>query len=492
MMAGEHAPGSLVKPPEREAPPGLLRIRALGRELGPDRAAQHLALRYGARLALLKAYSDARLAAIAAGKVQATEAGNPALTIDPRDVPRSGKAAVWKYLHAQTHISRESRFWLCLDALAQTELCGKATLCRVPHDRPGWTVGRGGENLFVVMNGSAIVAPAKEEGAEHDEVDQSAAAAAEASEGDRAMLDEPIWRGEPPSNADSRPPAHVFGHLPMPDDVDALLKDAAAEASALKAFLEVEATRAAGYGLVEGQVDAFFSPGPAPAPAAEAPGFFLTSEAAFDETELVPVEPPPWPDADMDKRSREHTAEGPRPVAEIPSVRRDDDSHHLAEGDQQDLSLAMTTSDAGDHDEATVEETPFSVADARSFDDLATPNYEAQDAAEDALNDEDEAFAADAMRRLDVFSKNQKLSSFRPSEDLPRWPWLCHAGLQEDGTSTCHALQLSSKLVRPRERVGASQVRGNFRRAGGLRRPGLRRVSVGEFPRLGRGRRRRN
>ena len=46
--------------------------------------------------------------------------------------------------------------------------------------------------------------------------------------------------------------------------------------------------------------------------------------------------------------------------------------------------------------------------------DVATLDY----AAEDALNREDEALAADAMRRLDVFSKNQKLSKAEISAAL--------------------------------------------------------------------------
>ena len=52
----------------QEEPEGLKRIKRMGKQMAPDRTSAHLAGRFGARLALLEAFRDARKQQIAKGK----------------------------------------------------------------------------------------------------------------------------------------------------------------------------------------------------------------------------------------------------------------------------------------------------------------------------------------------------------------------------------------------------------------------------------------
>ena len=150
----------------RDTPLALGRVKRLGKRLGPERACGHLALRYGARHALLRAFSNAKLEALKKGYSRPTQAGNAATLIAPQQIVADDRAAIWRYLSAQTHLAAESAFWLCLNPLSQLELCKNACLCRVPREADGgaeaMAPARGGkaqDAIYVVLHGAATVVP---------------------------------------------------------------------------------------------------------------------------------------------------------------------------------------------------------------------------------------------------------------------------------------------------------------------------------------------
>ena len=78
----------------RDTPLALRRVKRLGKRLGPERAVGHLALRYGARQALLRAFSNAKIEAVKKGYSRPTQAGNAATTIAPAQIAPEDRAAV--------------------------------------------------------------------------------------------------------------------------------------------------------------------------------------------------------------------------------------------------------------------------------------------------------------------------------------------------------------------------------------------------------------
>ena len=104
-----------------------------------------------------------------------------------------------------------------------------------------------------------------------------------------------------PLTSDTRPSAHAFGSLAVPEDVEVELRDACSEANILAAFLRRELRRAAKYGLVEDPS----APKKAPAEESAEPaeGAFLTDGMPPDG-ELVNVPPPSSPKRCMPPRAR--------------------------------------------------------------------------------------------------------------------------------------------------------------------------------------------
>ena len=78
--------------------PAISRLKRLGMALAPELGAAHLSLRYGARLALLRALMNAK---------KAERELSACVTHEDR-------VAIWRYLSGQTNVATESRWWLCL------------------------------------------------------------------------------------------------------------------------------------------------------------------------------------------------------------------------------------------------------------------------------------------------------------------------------------------------------------------------------------------
>ena len=390
----------------QDTPLALRRVKRLGKRLGPERAVGHLALRYGARQALLRAFSNAKIEAVKKGYSRPTQAGNAATTIAPAQIAPEDRAAVWRYLSAQTHLAAESRFWLCLNPLSQLELCRHAVLCRAPRgDADALAPARGGraDAVYVVLNGAATVTPDPNAGLELVPVSEDVVE--DARDADRAMLEGELTRPLP-LTSDTRPSAHAFGSLAVPEDVEVELRDACSEANILAAFLRRELRRAAKYGLVEDPSAPKKSETPTES-AEPAEGAFLTDGMPPDG-ELVNVPPPSSPgrgrddDASDDGRGAEENtffSGGSGNAPRIPTAPVYDDEQPVH--DPEGASLAMTAS-----------EVSFEEAEARRLADEAEERerLRVEMDEEDALNDDDRVLAEEVLARLDVFAKNGKLS----------------------------------------------------------------------------------
>lgn len=222
----------------QEEPEGLKRIKRLGKQLAPDRMSAHLAVRFGARLALLEAFRDNREQLIAKGKATPMEMGQPAVpTIEAR-MSIHQQAQVWRFLQSQTQVGLEWPVWSALDCLGQREFCGRACLGRAPLDREAWVVGKKSERLYVVLRGTAGVLEAREEGG----APTASKMATEEVDGDFAMTEGPHWCRTPDN--DIRTASHAFGSLKVPEAVDHAIKHAVSDARKLRTFLKREIANA--------------------------------------------------------------------------------------------------------------------------------------------------------------------------------------------------------------------------------------------------------
>ena len=147
----------------QEEPEGLKRIKRMGKQMAPDRTSAHLAGRFGARLALLEAFRDARKQQIAKGKATPMTSTSTVATMEAT-MSDHQKAQIWRFFNSQTQMGLEIPFWLALDCLMQRELCGRACLGRAPLDREAWVVGKKQEKMYIVVKGSACVVEASEGG----------------------------------------------------------------------------------------------------------------------------------------------------------------------------------------------------------------------------------------------------------------------------------------------------------------------------------------
>ena len=183
----------------QEEPEGLKRIKRMGKQMAPDRTSAHLAMRFGARAALLEAFRDARKQQIAKGKATPMTGTSTVATMEATMTDHQ-KAQIWRF-NSQTQMGLEIPFWLALDCLMQRELCGRACLGRAPLDREAWVVGKKQEKMYVVVKGSACVVEASEGGG----TPSSSTMASEEEVTDKAMVEGPIWRKDPANDLRRKP-----------------------------------------------------------------------------------------------------------------------------------------------------------------------------------------------------------------------------------------------------------------------------------------------
>ncbi|KAJ1458644.1 hypothetical protein M885DRAFT_513172 [Pelagophyceae sp. CCMP2097] len=280
-----------------EGAAAVRRIKRLGKVAGPEQGASHLALRYGARVALLRAFA-----------LEARNRGRLApARVKPETLDREDMVAIWRYVSTQTHIASESAFWLCLSPVRQIQLCGLVSLCRVApvalRGRGGvesaWARDRVDRGCYVLLKGDADIRPLPEgdvdirplpEGDAQNEravvkeaspprygaeapvptyadvgaapapahiVGAPAPAVAEAvAPTDSSMLDGAVVRPRPPAGGDVRGASHVFGSVDMPQRASDLLRLARVDAKLLVRFMLFELQRAAKHGLISKAPDA--------------------------------------------------------------------------------------------------------------------------------------------------------------------------------------------------------------------------------------------
>ena len=90
----------------QEEPEGLKRIKRMGKQMAPDRTSAHLAMRFGARAALLEAFRDARKQQIAKGKATPMTGTSTVATMEATMTDHQ-KAQIWRFFNSQTQMGRD-------------------------------------------------------------------------------------------------------------------------------------------------------------------------------------------------------------------------------------------------------------------------------------------------------------------------------------------------------------------------------------------------